>query len=338
MDAGRCLWPAVAVGTGRWPNRAAFARWAVLPRLMRDMRSATAASRWAAWICPPLLLAPVAHQRLAHAPTPKSPRRAAAATGGCLVASAFSSCARKNCRRQWAGALVQLYLQPERATLDLLARAEHAGYGAIVVTLDASIQLASRARCRRLCAARRLRGRQSAPATRRPGAAAGRAQPHLPGRHAPRPTWDDLHCWLLQSRLPGVGQGACCTRRRTLHCAPQAARRRHRLQPRRAQPGRRARLPAIRAAVGPGLPRAARRRRAQRIRRLQRPWPWAPNAVLIGRLQMVALAVAGALGVAHMLPCSSRAARLMAQAGCAGWRHPPEARYHPTTACEKPPC
>ncbi|HQQ70880.1 MAG TPA: alpha-hydroxy-acid oxidizing protein, partial [Alicycliphilus sp.] len=149
MEAGHLAY--VAGGCGwDWTvaaNRAAFSGWAVLPRLLRDVRAGHTRLTLAGLELPqPLLLAPVAHQRLAHPDAELATARAAAATGNCLVASTLSSCSLEEIAAAAGPARwFQLYLQPERAhSLDLLRRAEGAGYRAIVLTLDASIQLASR--------------------------------------------------------------------------------------------------------------------------------------------------------------------------------------------------
>eukprot|EP01034_Spumella_vulgaris_P040477 gene40477-50063_t len=127
-------------------NRTAFERWCITPRLLRDVRAGhTRATLRGETFAHPLLLAPVAYHKLVHAGGEVDTARAAHATDTCLIASTLSSCTLEDMARaagpqRW----FQLYFQPERsATLDLLRRAEAAGYRAIVVTLDAPIQVAS---------------------------------------------------------------------------------------------------------------------------------------------------------------------------------------------------
>mgnify|MGYP001273168996 CR=1 FL=1 len=142
MEAGRCAY--VAGGCG-WDqtvaaNRAAFARWAVLPRLLRDMRAGHTRLTLAGLNLPhPLLLAPVAHQRLAHPDAEIATARAAQATGSCLVASTLSSCTLEDIASASGPARwFQLYLQHDRGfTRELVQRAEAAGFEALALTVDA---------------------------------------------------------------------------------------------------------------------------------------------------------------------------------------------------------
>jgi len=322
---------AYIAGGGGWDttvaaNRAAFARWAVLPRLLRDVRGGHTRLRLAGQVLPhPFLLAPVAHQRLAHPDAEVATARAAEATGTCLVASTLSS-QPLEAIAQAAGSgarWFQLYLQPERAhTRDLLARAEGAGFSAIVLTLDASIQLPSRSALAAgfvlppECTAANLAGYPpSAPAPLRPddsrifqGAM----------RHAP--TWDDLQWLLSATRLPVWVKGV-------LH--PEDARQlqaagaagvivsNHGGRSLDGAPASLSMLPAVRAAVGADFPvllDGGIRSGQDAFKALA----LGADAVLIGRLQTYALAVAGALGVAHLLTLLQEELQAcMAQAGCA---------------------
>ena len=327
MDAGRYAY--VAGGCG-WDqtvaaNRAAFSHWAVLPRLLRDMRSGHSRLTLGGLDLPhPFLLAPVAHQRLAHADAEIATARAAAATGTCLVASTLSSCTLE----QIAGASgparwFQLYLQPDRAhSLDLLRRAEAAGYRAIALTLDASIQLASRSALAAgfaMPADCQPANLTPYPPSAAPALAEGESRIFQGAmRHAP--TWDDLHWLLQQSRLPVWVKGV-------LH--PDDARQlqaagvaglivsNHGGRSLDGAPASLTQLPAIRTAVGADYPLlldGGVRSGQDAFKALA----LGANAVLVGRLQVYALAVAGALGVAHMLQLLTEELHAcMAQAGCA---------------------
>lgn len=329
MDAGRhayvaggCGWDATLAA-----NRAAFGRWSIVPRLLRDVRGGhTGLMLGGQQLAHPFLLAPVAHQRLAHPDAEIATARAAEATATCLVASTLSSVPLEAIAQAGGSAAprwFQLYLQPERAhTLALLARAEGAGYQAIVLTLDASIQLPSRSALAAGfampadCTPANLAGFPPAPASALPPGASRIFQGAM--RHAP--TWDDLAWLLAATRLPVWVKGVL---------SPQDARQlqgagvagivvsNHGGRSLDGAPASLAQLPAVRAAVGSSYPLLL----DGGIRSGQdafKALALGADAVLIGRLQMYALAAAGALGVAHMLTLLVEELHAcMAQAGCA---------------------
>lgn len=318
--AGGCGWDATVAY-----NRAAFARWAVLPRLLRDMRAGHTRLTLAGMELPhPLLLAPVAHQRLAHPDAELASARAAAATGSCLVASTLSSCTLEEIAAASGPARwFQLYLQPERAhSLQLLRRAEAAGYRAIVLTLDASIQLASRSALQAGfslppdCVAANLQDYAPAPAAPLSAGASRIFQGAM--RHAP--AWDDLHWLLAHTRLPvwvkGVLHPEDARQLQAAGCAGLIVSN-HGGRSLDGAPASLQMLPAVRAAVGTGYPLlldGGVRSGSDAFKALA----LGADAVLVGRLQMYALAVAGALGVAHMLQLLTEELQAcMAQAGCA---------------------
>ncbi|HEX7915292.1 alpha-hydroxy acid oxidase, partial [Rudaea sp.] len=201
----------IAGGSGRditaAANLAAFANLAIVPRLLRDVSAGhTRRMLGGQPLEHPLLLAPVAHQKLVHADGELASARAARATDSGIVCSTQSShrledIARLAGPRRW----FQLYFQPDRnSTLDLLRRAEDAGFGAIVVTLDAAIQAASlRAlqagfRLPAECVAANLQGYETPPS---PAQDEGESR-IFQGLMRDAPAWRDLDWLMTQSRLP----------------------------------------------------------------------------------------------------------------------------------------
>ncbi len=319
--AGGCGWDQTVAA-----NRAAFGHWAIVPRLLRDVRAGHTRLALNGQNLPhPFLLAPVAHQRLAHADAEIATARAAEATATCLVASTLSSEPLEAIARAMGDGprWFQLYLQPRRAdTLDLLARAAAAGFSAIVLTLDASIQLPSRSALAAgfslppECTPGNLAGYASAPApTLQPGMSR-----IFQGAMAHAPVWDDL-AWLLSATpLPVWVKGVLHPEdARALQAAGAAGIvvSNHGGRSLDGAPASLALLPAVRAAVGPHYPvllDGGVRSGQDAFKALA----LGANAVLIGRLQAYALAAAGALGVAHMLTLLVEELQAcMAQAGCA---------------------
>lgn len=297
-----------AEGVTAVSNRTSLDRLSICPRILRDVTDGSTRLQLAGRDLPhPLMLAPVAYQGLVNPRGEADTARAAAAVDACMVASTLSSCTLEDIAAAASGPKwFQLYVQPRKdVTLDLLQRAEAAGYASIVVTLDAAIQLPGHAALRggfRLpaeCVAANLRGYPEVDA---PGDPRG-------GRRIFRdvmrgaPTWADLD-WLRSStglpvwvkgvlhpddavRLRDAGVDGLVVSNhggRALDHAPASL----------------AMLPSIRAAVGPAFPLLF----DSGIRSgtdVYKAIALGADAVLIGRLQVYALAIAGALGVAHML-------------------------------------
>jgi lactate 2-monooxygenase len=121
-------------------NREAFDRWRILPRMLRDV-SERSLSRTVlgAELPAPVLLAPIGVQTLAHSEGELAMARGAASVGVPLVASSAASHTIEQIA-QAAGKLTrwyQLYWPRDRELArSFVERAERAGYGAIVVTLD----------------------------------------------------------------------------------------------------------------------------------------------------------------------------------------------------------
>lgn len=333
--AGQCI-PAdrlayIAGGSGEdWTanaNMAAFGRWSIVPRVLRDLRAGHTRVRILNEDWPqPIGLAPVAFQKLVHPRGEQETARAAAATHTPLLLSTLASTPLEEVARllppeagqprPW----FQLYLQPRREdTLALVHRAEAAGYGAIVLTLDAGIQLASH---RALRAGFRMPD-DCVPAH---GTTAPRALP-LPagasrifqGAMAQSARREDL-AWLrgattLPVWVKGVLDPADATALVDAGCAGVVVSNHGGRTVDGVTPSL-ALLPAVRAAVGPAFPLlfdGGIRSGADVFKALA----LGADAVLIGRMQLYALAAAGALGVAHLLQLLGEELQAcMAVAGC----------------------
>jgi isopentenyl diphosphate isomerase/L-lactate dehydrogenase-like FMN-dependent dehydrogenase len=306
-------------------NLAAFARWSIYPRLLRDLGAGNTRTMIGGdEFAHPVMLAPVAHQRLAHPRAELDTARGADAVDACMIASTLSSCSLEDIARsagpqRW----FQLYFQPERsATRDLLARAEAAGYRAIVVTLDASIQAASLRALRAGfqlpsdCIAANLAGYGHAPV-----AALAPGESHIfQGLMRKAPSWPDLDWLMANTSLPVWVKGV-------LHPADALALRaagvaglvvsNHGGRGLDGAPASLAMLPVIRSAVGADYPLLfdGGIRSGQDV---FKALALGANAALVGRLQVYALSVAGALGVAHMVKLLREELEVcMALAGCA---------------------
>jgi lactate 2-monooxygenase len=121
-------------------NREAFRRWRILPRMLRDVSRRDLGTTVLGTAMPaPVMLAPVGVQSIVHPEAELAVARAAAATGVPMVLSTASSRSLEEVAEAQGDAprWFQLYWprDPDLAA-SLLGRAERAGYGAIVVTLD----------------------------------------------------------------------------------------------------------------------------------------------------------------------------------------------------------
>ena len=121
-------------------NVAAFSRWHLRPRVLVDVSEVTTATEvLGREISMPLLIAPTAFQRLAHADGELATARAAAAAGTVMCQSTMSSVSPRELAAGTPGARLwfQLYWSAERGfTADLLSEVAEAGYEALVLTVD----------------------------------------------------------------------------------------------------------------------------------------------------------------------------------------------------------
>ncbi|HRN87108.1 alpha-hydroxy acid oxidase [Hyphomicrobium sp.] len=127
--------------TQRW-NREAFDGVRLAGRVLADMKAASTESTLFGRELPvPILIAPVAHQKLVHSDGELAAVLGASAVSAWMTVSTLSSVRLEEIAQASQTTLwFQLYMQTTReATLSLVRRAEAAGYAAIVVTVDAPV-------------------------------------------------------------------------------------------------------------------------------------------------------------------------------------------------------
>ena len=287
-------------------NLQVWQEWALLPRMLRDLRGGHTRCRLLGQeLQHPILLAPVAYQQLFHAEGELATAMAAGVMGGAAVLSSFASASLEAVAEVAQGPLwFQLYWQGDgERTLALAERAAAAGYQALVLTVDAPVS--------------GVRNREQRAGFQLPAGiiAVNIAEPPClpelqPGQSAVfdgllalAPRWDEV-AWLCRhSPLPVLLKGI-------LHPADA----RHAIEVGVAgviasNHGGRVldsqlpavkMLPAIRQAVGSEallLVDGGIRRGTDVLKAIA----LGADAVLIGRPYVHALATAGALGVAHLL-------------------------------------
>lgn len=296
-------------------NRAAWDAHALLPRVLRKIPAprtdSTLLGRHLPW---PLLVAPMALQKLAHPDGEVAMAIAASAQGAGMVLGSQASV-----RLETVAAAVrgdagrgplwfQLYALPDRGqTLELVRRAEAAGYEALVLTVDASVRA------------------QRAPFKLPPGVATVNLPPapapaSLRDLLAAAPGWDDV-AWLRgQTSLPLLLKGV-------LHPADAAEALRqgvaglivsnHGGRTLDGAVATAAVLPRLAEAVQGALPLLVDggiTRGADVVKALA----LGAAAVLVGRPALWGLATAGAAGAAHVLRLLRDELELaMAQCGAA---------------------
>lgn len=288
-------------------NPSAFDRYRILPQTLTDFRHATTCTELLGQtFAHPILLAPVAYQRLVHPQGELASADGAAALDAGFIASTLASCTLEDIGARLQRKWFQLYFQPDRDfTLSLVTRAEQAGYQALVVTVDVPLnglrQRPQRAGFRLPddVQAVNLQGMPApAPRALEPGQSI-----LLNGVMADAPRWADIE-WLrdrtaLPIILKGILNPADARRARALGLAGVVVSN-HGGRSLDSVPASIDMLAAVRAAVGPDftvLLDSGIRRGTDIFKALA----LGANAVLIGRPQIYGLAVAGALGVAHTL-------------------------------------
>lgn len=320
-------WAHIQDGADACDDRAAFARWRLLPRALGDLAGgSTAIDLLGEPHAAPILLAPVAYQRLAHPGGELAVVRAATVLETGMIVSTLASHSLEaiaQARREaaaelgtaGAGLWFQLYLQPQREdSLALIHRAERAGYRAIVLTIDAGVKRSSFALPGDVTAVN-LAGMARAAHVAVPG---GRILFGTPLADAV-PSWQDLTWLRAATRLPllvkGMMTGADAARMVELG-SDGLILSNHGGRVLDALPAVIDVLPQVCAAVKgrvPVLIDGGVRSGADVVKALC----LGASAVAIGRPLLHALAVAGMPGVAHALHLlRAELESVMAQLGC----------------------
>jgi lactate 2-monooxygenase len=121
-------------------NREALARHRIVPRMLRDVATRDLSTTVLDTAMPaPLLLAPIGVQKVVHDEGEKATARAAASIGLPMIASTASHFTMEEIAEASGEAprWFQLYWASDRALVEsFVGRAEAAGYGAIVLTVD----------------------------------------------------------------------------------------------------------------------------------------------------------------------------------------------------------
>jgi 4-hydroxymandelate oxidase len=311
-------------------NRSAWDAIGLQPRVLRAVAGGhTRIELLGRTLAHPVLLAPVAFQRMAHADGELATALAASALGAGLVLSTQSSVPMEAVAQAVLGddgrgpLWFQLYLQQDRGlTRELVRRAENAGYEALVLTVDAPTH-GARDRERRA----NFRLPAGVAAVHLNGASAPSNPPLQPGQSAlfdqllaNAPTWADVAWLQTQTRLPILLKGILHPDDareavhmglagvvvsnhggRTLDTAVATAR----VLPRIAE----AVAGAVPVLVDGGIRRGTDVLKAMAL---------GASAVLVGRPVVYALANAGAVGVAHVLRLLRDELEIaMALCGCA---------------------
>ncbi len=210
-DSARAVLPAeiwayldAGSGTGRTrrDNECAFDAVMLRPRPLADVRGGhTRTELFGRTLTHPLLLAPIAYQRLFHPQGECGVAMAAAAQETPLIVSSLSSQPLEEIAGAGANLWFQLYWQADRErTLRLLRRAEDAGAQAIVFTVDAPVKQATLALPPEVSAA------NLEPAAPLPPLAPGDSA--VFGQWmAVAPRWSDLDWLRTQTRLPLLVKG-----------------------------------------------------------------------------------------------------------------------------------
>ena len=123
-------------------NVAAWRRWQLRPRMLVGVDACTTATTVLGQeVSMPLLVAPVAFQRVAHPDGEMAMARAAKVAGTIMCLSTLATTTQAELAQTGAPRWFQLYVfRDEGVTRDLIAQAREHGFGALVLTIDAPVR------------------------------------------------------------------------------------------------------------------------------------------------------------------------------------------------------
>jgi len=302
-------------------NLNAWSDYDIQPRVLADVRGGhTRCTLFGETLAHPIILAPVASQRLFHPDGEYATTLAAAVMQGVAVISTQASYSLENISNQSQGLLwFQLYWQGSRdATLALVQRAEAAGYRALVLTVDAPVSGARNREQRAGFALPAEMANINVPPISLPSVPEGKSA-IFDGVMTVAPTWEDVTWLVKQTSLPVLFKGI-------LH--PDDAKRavaigaagiivsNHGGRVLDGVSATLTALPEVAAAINGAVPVLV----DGGIRRgtdIMKARALGATAVMIGRPYIYALATAGALGVAHLVRLLREELEIaMALSGC----------------------
>lgn len=192
-------------------NREAFDRLALSGRVLGDMRGATTAGELFGMALPfPILLAPVAFQKLVHPDGELATALGASACGAAMCVSAMASATLEDIARVAQAPLIfQLYMVGGReVALSLVRRAEAAGYQAVMITVDAPIAGVRNVEQRAGFTLPPHVYAVNLEGAAKPASRAGPGEsPVFKGLLDDAPTWGDIEWLRRQTKLPLIIKG-----------------------------------------------------------------------------------------------------------------------------------
>lgn len=179
------------------------------PRALADVRCGhTRCALFGDTLAHPIILAPVATQKVFHAEGELASVLAAGVMGGVAVVSTQASISLEDIAQQAQGPLwFQLYWQGSReATLALAKRAEISGYHALVLSIDAPVS-GARNREQRAGFSVPVHAAQTNVTPITLPTLSDEMSTIFDGLMAIAPVWDDIHWLINQTKLPVLLKG-----------------------------------------------------------------------------------------------------------------------------------